>query len=157
MLVSVDDFSDAALVILGHGSTKNALSGGTVYQHAAELRGRSIFGEVREAFWKQAPPVKEVLAGLSQQRIFIVPLFISEGYFSENVIPRALGFNFPEGTDLNRKQRREGQELFYCRPVGTHPRMTTALLARAREVVQKFPFPQEPAVEQTTLFVAGHG
>jgi sirohydrochlorin cobaltochelatase len=155
--VIVEDFSDAALVVLGHGSTKHARSGATVFQHAAELRARRIFGEVREAFWKQAPQLNEVLAELRWKRIFIVPLFISEGYFSENVVPRALGFDQRAGAGFRRQQCREGQQWFYCRPIGTHERMTVALLAKAQEIVQKFPFPRAPAPEQTTLFVAGHG
>jgi sirohydrochlorin cobaltochelatase len=35
--------------------------------------------------------------------------------------------------------------------------MTNVLLARAREVVKKFPFPREPKTQDTTLFIAGHG
>ena len=74
-----DNFSDAALVLLGHGSTKNDDSSAPVYQHAAELRRRNLFAEVREAFWKQEPQIKNVLADISEPEIFIVPLFISEG------------------------------------------------------------------------------
>ena len=45
-----DEFGDAALVVLGHGTEQNADSAAPVYQHAAELRRRKIFAEVREAF-----------------------------------------------------------------------------------------------------------
>jgi len=89
------DFSDAALVVLGHGSTKNAGSAAPVFQHAAELRRRKLFAEVREAFWKQEPKIGDVLQSISASRTFIVPLFISECYFSEEVIPKALGFTSP--------------------------------------------------------------
>jgi sirohydrochlorin ferrochelatase len=57
--VNGDNFSDAVLVVLGHGSTQNANSGAPVYQHAAELRRRKIFAQVREAFWKQEPQIKK--------------------------------------------------------------------------------------------------
>ena len=87
-----DNFSEAALVVLGHGTTQNDGSAAPVYQHAAELRRRKIFAEVREAFWKQEPQIKKVLPEISASRVFIVPLFISEGYFSDEVIPRELGF-----------------------------------------------------------------
>ena len=49
------------------------------------------FAEVREAFWKQEPQIKKVLAEISAPRVFIVPLFISEGYFSTEVIPTGTG------------------------------------------------------------------
>ena len=146
------DFSDAALVVLGHGSTKNDDSGAPVYQHSAELRRRKIFADVREAFWKQEPQIKNVLANLSNSRIFIAPLFISEGYFSSNAIPQALGFP-PGHSTLNHQL----STFFYCQPIGTHASMTQILLARAREVANKFPFPRAPKAQETTLFIAGHG
>ncbi len=75
------------LVVLGHGTTLNDQSAAPVLQHAAELRRRKIFTEVREGFWKQEPHIKKVLAEISTPRIFIVPFFISEGYFSTEIIP----------------------------------------------------------------------
>ena len=151
------DLSSAALVLLGHGSTLNAESGAPVFQHAAELRRRRCCAQVREAFWKQAPQAKDVLASLEVPRVFVVPLFISEGYFSDVVIPHELGFGGKPGGEGCRLQRRGEQDLVYCRPVGTHSSMTGVLLARAREVVERFPFPRAPACKETTLFIAGHG
>ena len=149
--MSHENFSDAVLVLLGHGSTKNADSSAPVFQHATELRRRKIFAEVREAFWKQEPQVKKVLPEITALRVFIVPLFISEGYFSSDVIPRELGFA------KNSKLETRNSKLFYCHPVGTHASMTEVLLAHAREVVAKFPFPRAPKVKDTALFIAGHG
>ncbi|HWD91143.1 MAG TPA: CbiX/SirB N-terminal domain-containing protein [Verrucomicrobiae bacterium] len=147
-----DNFSDATLIVLGHGSTKNDQSSAPVYQHAAELRRRGIFAAVREAFWKQEPQIKTVLAELSAPRIFIAPLFISEGHFSSDIIPRALGF--PGG---NSKLETPSSKLFFCQPIGTHKAMTEIILARAREVASRFPFPRAPKPAETTLFIAGHG
>jgi len=155
--VRLDDFSDSALVLLGHGTTLNAESAAPVYQHAAEFRRRKMFPDVREAFWKQSPHVKQVLSGLTASRVFIVPLFISEGYFSEEVIPRELGFRGQEQDAWSRALRRGGQMLYYCKPLGTHDRMTEVLLARAHDIVERFPGPRPPKAEETTLFIAGHG
>ena len=148
-----ENFSAAALVVLGHGTTLNAESAAPVLQHAAELRRRKIFAEVREAFWKQEPHLKKVLAEITAPRVFIVPFFISEGYFAGEVIPRELGFDSPGNLKLNT----ESSEIFYCAPVGTHDRMTTVILSRAAEVVNNFPFPRAPKPADTTLFIAGHG
>ena len=142
--------------MLGHGSTKNDESSAVVYQHAAELRRRKIFAEVREAFWKQEPQIKAVLESLSAPRVFIAPLFISEGYFSEDVIPRALGFYLTHDPK-SRVTKHGTRNRYYCLPVGTHDGMTDVLLARAREVAAKFPFPRPPRPQDTTLFIAGHG
>jgi sirohydrochlorin cobaltochelatase len=35
--------------------------------------------------------------------------------------------------------------------------MTEVILARAREVVEQFPFPRAPKPKDSTLFIAGHG
>jgi sirohydrochlorin cobaltochelatase len=156
-LVNHGDFGDAGLVILGHGTTLNAESAAPVYQHAKELRDRRYFAEVREAFWKQEPQVANVLGAMKSPRVFLVPLFISEGFFSEQVIPEALGFSNNGSGKKGRIQERGGQKWIYCRPVGTHPSMTRVLLARAQELVQRFPFPRPPRPNDITLFIAGHG
>jgi sirohydrochlorin cobaltochelatase len=150
-------FSNATLILIGHGSTKNAGSAGPVQQHAAELRRRGIFADVREAFWKQEPGLHDAISNLQTTRVFFIPLFISEGYFSENVIPHELGFRAEGQGSFNRHLTRSAQAWFYCQPVGTHPGMTDVLLARARNVVTQFPFPRAPKTKDITLFVAGHG
>lgn len=152
-----EDLSDAALVLVGHGSTLNAESSAPTYQHADELRRRRIFGQVQEAFWKLEPNICAVLRGVFAPRVFIVPLFISEGYFTEEVIPRELGLCAPGQREFPRVQRRGTQTLHYCGPVGTHDSMTCVLLARAAEVVGKHPVPRAPKPAETTLFIAGHG
>jgi sirohydrochlorin cobaltochelatase len=149
--VTLNPFSDATLIVLGHGTTRNEDSSAPVIQHAAELRRRGIFAGVCEAFWKQEPAIGKVLAEVSTPRAFIVPLFISEGYFTQQVIPRELGF--PEDRTLKTGHR----TLRYAKPIGTHDRMSGVLLARAQEVVEKFPSPRTPKPADMTLFIAGHG
>jgi sirohydrochlorin cobaltochelatase len=151
--VNDENFSAAALIVLGHGTVENENSAAPVFQHAAELRRRKIFREVREAFWKQEPQIKKVLAEISAPRIFIAPLFISEGYFAADKIPKELGFDFPEKLKL----RTENAEIFYCKPIGTHDLMTKVILSRAKEIVEQFPFPRLPKNSDITLFIAGHG
>ena len=147
-----ESFLDATLVVLGHGTVLNDQSATPVLQHAAELRRRGLFREVREAFWKQEPQVRSVLASLTTRRVFIVPVFISEGYFASEVIPRDLGFGPPPASLISPER-----ELYYCLPVGSHERMTGVILARAEGVVKQFPFPRAPKPADITLFIAGHG
>jgi sirohydrochlorin cobaltochelatase len=156
------DYRDSTLVLIGHGSTLNAESAEPTWQHAGELRQRGLFAEVLEAFWKQEPTIAGVLRGAFTPRVFVVPLFISEGYFTEQVIPRELGFGAAAGMGFPRFHERllpDGsiQQVIYCGPVGTHDSMTAVLLARARQIVQKHPFPRAPKPAETALFIAGHG
>ena len=139
------------LVVLGHGTELNDQSAAPVFQHAAELRRRKIFRGVREAFWKQEPQVKKVLAEIAVPRVFIAPLFISEGYFVGEVIPKELHFG------ASRTLHHASRITFYCNPVGSHESMTRVILSRAAEVMKKFPFPRAPKLSDVTLFVAGHG
>jgi sirohydrochlorin cobaltochelatase len=78
------------------------------------------------------------------EEVYIVPHFISEGYFTQKVIPRELELTGPI-------TRRDNKVIKYCEPVGNHPRMTDLLLQRARRIAPNIP------PDQTTLVVAGHG
>ena len=152
-----ENYSDAALVLVGHGSTLNADSSAPTYQHADELRRRGLFTQVAECFWKLEPSIAGVLRGVYAPRVFIVPLFISEGYFTEEVIPRELGLCMKDQPNFPRVQRRGAQKLCYCGPIGTHASMTEVILARAQSIIEQHPFPHAPKPKDIALFIAGHG
>lgn len=153
------DFSKTSLILLGHGSTQNPHSSVPVRAHAEELRRRQVFGEVRVGFLKESPSVVEAVLQARFADVVVVPVFISEGYFSEQVIPQQLGLAGSEGEVSCRRRLMEDREVRYCRVVGTHPCMTRVLLARAGEVIHAHPLPdgRVPAPAETTLFIAGHG
>ncbi len=146
-------FSDTALVLVAHGSTSHPDSALAARQHAAALRERGLFAEVREAFHLQAPKIADVLASVQTSRVVVVPLFLSEGYFTEQFLPRALGLRAEGATEFTRVLERNGRTLFYCRAIGTHPGMTEVILARAREVVR----PGGAPPGETALLLAAHG
>ncbi len=80
------------------------------------------------AFWKEEPSLRDALFLFdpeSIREVCVVPNFISEGYFTQTVIPRELELN-GETT-----KRPNGQIWKYCEPVGNHPPMTELLLKRA--------------------------
>lgn len=79
------------------------------------------------------------------REVFVVPNFISEGYFTETVIPRELEL---DGAVTSRPS---GQVWKYCEPVGNHPLVTEVLLARAKEIAPEI----EPA--ETALLIVAHG
>jgi sirohydrochlorin cobaltochelatase len=139
---------DAALLLLGHGSTINADSSAPTYQHAEEIRRRGLFAEVHVGFWKEEPNFRQSLRQSSCRTVYVVPNFISSGYFTEQVIPRELGLSGP-------LTRIGEQDVYYCQPVGLSPAMTDVLLARAKEVVAATSEPCDP--RQTCLFICGHG
>ncbi len=134
----------SALIIVGHGSTVNPDSSAPTFDHAAEIARRRVFGEVYCAFWKEEPSLRQVLHMVDAHDIYVVPNFISEGYFTRTVIPRELELT-------GQLTRRDGRTIKYCEPVGNHPRMTELLLHRAAEVAPGVPS------KETSLFIVGHG
>lgn len=149
-------YPDTTLVLLGHGTTLNPQSALPVLEQANAIQRLRLFASVEAAFWKQEPQVASVLGRVCTPRILIVPCFLSEGYFSDQLIPKALGF--PE-RDANgdRVRTTADQTLIYSRPVGVHPRLTDVALARASSVVAAAPFPVCPKPAEISLFIAGHG
>jgi sirohydrochlorin cobaltochelatase len=155
--MSSDDFTDAALVLVGHGSTRHPRSAEAVRLQANLLRARNLFAEVRECFWQVEPSVDGVLAQTRAERVFVVPFFTSEGYFTRQVLPRALGLRLADGWSFPLTQRLRRQFVCYCPPVGSHPSITGALLARAEDAVSGGAPSAGPQPEEIALFLAGHG
>ena len=86
-----DDFSNDALVLIAHGSTVNAQSSAPTRRLVEELRARQLFAEVACAFNLEQPKIDDVPKLVSAKRIFIVPVTISKGHFTEQTIPHRLG------------------------------------------------------------------
>lgn len=116
--------------------------------HAAEIRRRNLFGDVQCAFWKEEPSLRDARFLFDPQAIrevCVVPNFISEGYFTQTVIPREL--------ELNGKvtERPDGQRWYYGEPVGNHSSMTDLLVQRAHEIAPNIP------ENATSLLIVAHG
>src|SRR5438093_4507780 len=130
----MDIRKNAALLIVAHGSTVNPDSSAPTLAHTVEIRRRKIFAQVECAFWKEEPSLRDALFLFdpeSIREIYVVPNFISEGYFTQTVVPREL--------ELNGRitKRANGQVWKYCEPVGNHPMRTELLLKRASEVARR--------------------
>src|SRR6478736_6637902 len=139
---------DAALLIVGHGSTVNPASSAPTLMHAATIRSRDIFADVACCFWKEEPSLRDALFFFGDpaiREVYVVPNFISEGYFTRTVIPRELELTGAE------TQRPNGKLWKYCEPVGNHESMTAHLLARAKEIA--------PGIDEkeASLLIVAHG
>ena len=133
-----------ALILVGHGSTTNPDSSEPTRLIADAIRSQAIFDEVRCCFWKEEPSIRKILQTLSSRNVYVVPNFISEGYFTRIVIPRELEL---DGSITNRN----GMTVRYCEPVGNHSSMTSVLLKRAVETA--------PCLSPSgiSLIIVGHG
>lgn len=148
----------STLVLLGHGSTLNAQSSAATRLHADAVRRSGRFGQVVEGYWKQEPSFAGVLRSAWHDEVFVVPFFVSEGYFTEQVIPRELGLPLSSGIGRPGTYQVGRQRVHYCGPVGTHPSMTRVVEERALETIRLHPGPRGvPEPSEVSLFVAGHG
>lgn len=135
---------NAALVVAGHGSTKNPDSAAPTLAHVEAIRRKGVFAEVVACFWKEKPSFREALELVKSPEVYVVPNFISDGYFTRTVIPREMGIEGPVTAC-------GGRTIRYCEPAGKHPRITDLLAREARAVAPAVP-PQE-----TGLLIVGHG
>ncbi len=151
-----------ALVIVAHGSQLNPDASTPTYDHADTVRASGAFDEVRTAFWKEEPSFREVLRTVESDEVYVVPMFISEGYFTEEVIPRELrleewdveewGSDGTSATNATFVASDVEKTIHYCGPVGTHDAMTDVIVRRAESVTG------DPDVgEGFGLAVVGHG
>jgi sirohydrochlorin cobaltochelatase len=139
---------NSALLIVAHGSTVNPDSSAPTLAHAAEIRRRKVFADVGCAFWKEEPSLRDAIFLFDPRpirEVCVVPNFISEGYFTQTVVPREL--------ELNGRvtKRSNGQLWKYCEPAGNHQSMTGLLLKRAHDVAPGV----DPA--ETSLLIVAHG
>ena len=138
----------SALLVVGHGSTVNPDSSAPSLTQVAAVRERALFRDVAACFWKEEASLRDALFLFQDPEIrdvYVVPNFISEGYFTQTVIPRELELAGRLTT------RSDGQVWKYCEPVGNHPAMTDFLTRRAREIAPGVPEPE------TTLLIVAHG
>ncbi|MGA7273797.1 MAG: CbiX/SirB N-terminal domain-containing protein [Candidatus Udaeobacter sp.] len=139
---------NAALLIVAHGSTVNPDSSAPTLAHAAEIRRRKIFADVECAFWKEEPSLRDAIFLFDPEvirQVYVVPNFISEGYFTQTVVPRELELNG------RTTKRSNGQSWKYCDPVGNHSMMTELLLKRALGIAPDINPPD------TALLIVAHG
>jgi sirohydrochlorin cobaltochelatase len=134
-----------ALVIVGHGSHLNEDSSQPVYEHAARIRETGEFDEVVECFWKEEPSMRHVLDTIESEDVYVVPAFISEGYFTQQVIPRELGLEGP----LTRKGEKTSRD---AGPLGTFEGMPGVILERTVDLMRG-----REVSGRTALVLLGHG
>lgn len=106
---------ETALVVLGHGTPRNAQSTGTALRHAACLARDGRFARVETAFLEQAPGLPEILdACAGCAGTVVVGLFADRGVHADQDVPGILeGF---------------GARVAYAGPVGALPDIAELIL-----------------------------
>jgi sirohydrochlorin cobaltochelatase len=129
------------VLLVGHGSHHSPSSSTPVYNHARRLRERGKFDEVRTGFWREEPSLARALDGCEAADVTVVPVMVSAGYFTSEVIPREMRLT-------GRVSRVDGKCVRYAAPFGAHPSLAKVIVQRALEA---------GAEGTEALAVLGHG
>lgn len=141
-----------SLILIGHGSHLNPDSAEAVFQYADLVREAGYFDEVIEGYWKEEPSLRQVLRTTRSSDVTVIPMFISEGYFTETVIPRELNLGHHGPVPADGIVRQIGSRTVrYTLPYGVHPAMSEVIWQRALEIYPHI----DPA--DTGLLIIGHG
>lgn len=142
--VGMDHWANAALLLVGHGSSRLPAGHEATARLAAAIRERGLFAEVRECFCKEPPFLSLDL--VRAPLIYVVPNFAGEGVYTRRIIPERLGLSGPVA-EIG------GRRVIYCDPVGSHPGMPGLLRRRAEELCAA----NKVAPTETALLVVAHG
>ena len=126
--------ASVGLLLVGHGTARDANSRQTTFDHAAALAAAGL-REVRAAFLEEPPLIAPTLAQLAGDTVCVVPLFVADALHTIEDIPRELGLAGEPGawqspTELG------GRPVYYTSAVGNDPAVVDLLadLALADDV-----------------------
>ena len=89
--------------------------------------------------------MRHVLDTVESEDVYVVPAFISEGYFTQQVIPRELGLEGPVTT-------KGDKTVHYAGPLGTFEGMADVILERTDDLMRG-----RETSGRTALVLLGHG
>ena len=141
-----DAHTGSVLLIVAHGERGGA--GNDLFAHdlAREIQSLEMFADVRTCFISKEPTLKNVLRGLKRAQVLIYPMFMSDGYFVGQAIPRqisaAKGTN---GHDCN--------NITVLEPLGLHRELPGLIASTAQQCIERSDL---PASSHRLLLVA-HG
>ncbi|MGB0715748.1 MAG: CbiX/SirB N-terminal domain-containing protein [Phycisphaerae bacterium] len=136
------------LVLAAHGSNVNPAVNARIEALVQECGRAFDFDEAVACFHQGEPGFEQVLDSLTASEIVVVPFMSSEGYYVNDVLPKALRQN----------RRYDDVRIKISRPVGVNPRLPQLVLDRALATVSNhrtdLRFDQDPRV---LVAIVGHG
>ena len=125
--------AELALVVVGHGTERHEESGTSTYAHVERLRALNRFSAVHALFMDESPNIAAIETHVAADAVVIVPLFVADGYHTQEDIPRILQLESTPDEQIQQPSLVNGQQRWYTEAVGTDPRMVTVILERAME------------------------
>lgn len=132
----------AALILVAHGERGGAGDNGTVRAHAERLAQSAPFRHVGVGLLNGRPGLDDALAGAgSCEAVHVFPFLMSEGYFTDTVIPQRL------------RSGRSPRRCILHRPLGVSRALTPLIADQARRGGEELGV----AAHDLSVLLAGHG
>ncbi|MEX1034990.1 MAG: CbiX/SirB N-terminal domain-containing protein [Sneathiella sp.] len=130
------------MIIVAHGSRVSDNAQDAAIQHAATLQQSNRYGRVDIYFLAR----DEAIPILPDGEIFLLPFFMSNGYFVSNRIPEL--FELQGGRRIE-----SDRQLYLCDALGTDPELAGIIAAMAHDVCHDHDY----APEKIRLVLVAHG
>ncbi|QSR86217.1 sirohydrochlorin cobaltochelatase [Candidatus Methylacidiphilum infernorum] len=141
------EWAKSVLVLAGHGSLYNPDAALPVYINAEKIRRKKIFKEVYETFWKEEPSFHQTLLSIQSPFIYVVPFFLSHGFFTARVIPTEMEI---EGSLSRKGDKRVG----YCKAIGENPKVAEIIIQAVYQSIQD---KADDIIKDGALLLVSHG
>lgn len=105
--------SRPSLLIIAHGSTVSAEAHAAAAQHALTLRQSNRFGSIDVCFLTET----DTLPALPLGEVYLLPFFMSNGYFVRRRIPELFGL-------INGRKVEKDRVVFQCDALGIDPELS---------------------------------
>ena len=93
-----------ALIVVGHGTRRHALSSASTRALVEELRKFGVCSEVHPAFLDEPPQLEEVFRTPSRPQVVVLPFFMGSSYHVLQDLPRRLGMEIWWGLHFRPRQ-----------------------------------------------------
>ena len=139
----------ADLVLVAHGVRGScaAASLGAHKKLVDKLRTLGRFNQIRWGYLACEPYVEDVVAGVRSETVKILPMLMSDGYFSKTVIPEKLRLHGA----VNRRE--SGQQIIQCSPLGLSRMMADVMVAHILQHCNN----SDLIANETAVIITGHG
>lgn len=136
----VHDLDPAAVSVLlvGHGTPRDPVSGEAARRHAARLEERAGFARVRAAFLEEPPYLKDAAEGLGGRPTVAVGLFAEAGAHGEEDVPRLLGLGPAAGPPGRAAAGDGAARIWYAGPIGPDPEIAEIVLDQVRAFDERY-------------------
>jgi sirohydrochlorin ferrochelatase len=134
-----------ALLIAAHGDCGGDRGNVLAIELARRMRLSRHYEEVVVGYMKSDPTIEEAAARIGAERIRLMPLFMSDGYYVREAIPRRLGIH--DGVDAM------GHHVVIATPLGLLPELPRVLLEASVDSARA----EGLLPSASTLLVVAHG